>query len=137
MGELKPRMAASMRKIRHVFMHDWNPIGADGLPDDGYDAYVMPVYSLLRQQKGEAALTAYLAKVYNTSEASACQRSNSPSARAGSCRSTLVAMTFTIKHLTNRWSRPRAGVITSFVMTSFPQRAARRALARGSSSPSR
>ena len=45
-------------------MHDWNPIGADGLPDDEYDAYVMPVYSLLRQQKGEAALTEYLAKVY-------------------------------------------------------------------------
>jgi len=64
MGETKPKMAGSIRKIRHVFMHDWNPIGIDGLPEDEYDSYVMPVYSLLRQQKGEAAIAAYLAQVY-------------------------------------------------------------------------
>ena len=65
MGELKPRMADSVRRIRHVFMHDWNPIGVDGLPEDEYDSYVMPLYSLLRQQKGESALTPYLAQVYD------------------------------------------------------------------------
>jgi hypothetical protein len=27
MGELKPKMAASIRKIRDVFMHGWDPIG--------------------------------------------------------------------------------------------------------------
>jgi len=54
MGELKPKMAASIRKIRHVFMHDWDPIGVgamDDWPEDEYDGYVMPMYSLLRQRK--------------------------------------------------------------------------------------
>lgn len=67
MGELKPNMAASIRKIRHVFMHEWDPIGIGEVqhwPEDEYDAYVMPVYSILRQQKGEAVLSAYLAEVY-------------------------------------------------------------------------
>src|SRR2546430_12707124 len=68
MGELKPKMAASIRKIRHVFMQEWDPIGigdVEGWPEDEYDAYVMPVYSILRQQKGEAALRDYLAWVYD------------------------------------------------------------------------
>ena len=68
MGELKPKMAASIRKIRHVFLHEWDPIGVGDLPDwpdDEYDSYVMPMYSLLRQQKGEAAISAYLAQVYD------------------------------------------------------------------------
>jgi hypothetical protein len=65
MGDLKPKMAESIRKIRHTFMHDWNPIGVDDLPEDEYDSYVMPVYSLLRQQRGESALTSYLAQVYD------------------------------------------------------------------------
>ena len=67
MGELKPKMASSIRKIRRVFMHEWDPIGVgamDDWPEDEYDAYVMPMYSLLRQQKGEAAVSAYLAQVY-------------------------------------------------------------------------
>src|SRR5438105_14890385 len=67
MGELKPKMAASIRKIRHVFMHDWDTIGIgamDDWPEDEYDAYVMPMYSLLRQHKGEATVSAYLAEVY-------------------------------------------------------------------------
>jgi hypothetical protein len=67
MGELKPKMAVSVRKIRHVFMHEWDPIGigeVEGWPADEYDAYVMPVYSILCQQRGERALCAYLAKVY-------------------------------------------------------------------------
>lgn len=67
MGELKPNMAASIRKIRHVFMHEWDPIGIGNVkdwPEDEYDAYVLPVYSILRQQKGEAVLSAYLAEVY-------------------------------------------------------------------------
>ena len=60
-------MAGNLRKIRSVFMHDWDPIGVGGLedwPEDEYDAYVMPVYAILRQQKGDAALMAYLAQVY-------------------------------------------------------------------------
>ena|SRR5215469_2496673 len=67
MGERKPKMAASIRKIRHVFMHEWNPIGVGDFPDcpeDEYDSYVMPMYSLLRQQKGASAVSAYLAQVY-------------------------------------------------------------------------
>jgi hypothetical protein len=39
--------------------------------------------------------------------------------------------------LTNRWSRPRAAVLPRFILTSFLQFAARRALARGGSAPSR
>ena len=68
MGELKPSMAESIRRIRRVFMHEWDPIGVSGivdLPDDEYDAYVMPVYSILRQQKGEAALLDYLVQVHH------------------------------------------------------------------------
>jgi hypothetical protein len=59
-------MAASIRQIRPVFMHEWDPIGVgdEESCQDEYDAYVMPVYSILRQDKGRAALTAYLAKVY-------------------------------------------------------------------------
>jgi hypothetical protein len=54
-------MAHSIRQIRSVFMHDWDPIGVgDDVPEDEYDAYVMPVYSLLRQKKGESALLDYL-----------------------------------------------------------------------------
>jgi hypothetical protein len=67
MGELKPKMAASIRKIRHVFMHEWDPIGVGDLPDcpkDEYDSYVMPMYSLLRQRKNASALSSYLAEVY-------------------------------------------------------------------------
>ncbi len=67
MDELKPNMAASIRKIRHVFMHEWDPIGVgemDDWPEDEYDSYVMPMYSLLRQHEGEAAVSAYLAQVY-------------------------------------------------------------------------
>jgi hypothetical protein len=41
------------------------------------------------------------------------------------------------KRLTVRWSRRRAGVITSFLMTSLPSPATTRALARRSSSCSR
>ena len=43
-------MAASIRKIRHVFLHEWDPIGignVEGWPEDEYDSYVMPVYSIL------------------------------------------------------------------------------------------
>jgi hypothetical protein len=67
MGEYKPKMAASIRRIRHVFMHEWDPIGVGSIadwPEDEYDAYVMPVYTILRHQKGEQALSAYLAQVY-------------------------------------------------------------------------
>ena len=67
MGEYKPQMAASLRRIRHIFMHDWDPIGIGSIEDwreNEYDAYVMPVYTILRQQKGERALWEYLAQVY-------------------------------------------------------------------------
>jgi hypothetical protein len=67
MGERKPKMAQSIRKIRYVFMHEWDPIGVGAPPDwpeNEYDSYVMPMYSLLRQQKGAAAVSAYLAQVY-------------------------------------------------------------------------
>ena len=60
-------MAESIRQIRHVFMHEWDPIGIAELPnwpDDEYDSYVMPMYSLLRQDKSASAVSAYLAKVY-------------------------------------------------------------------------
>jgi hypothetical protein len=32
-------------------------------PEDEYDAYVMPMYSLLREQRGETAILDYLEKV--------------------------------------------------------------------------
>jgi hypothetical protein len=68
MGELKPNMAASIRKIRDVFMHSWDPIGIGDDPDwpqDEYDSYVLPVYSILRQRKGEAALLDFLVQVHH------------------------------------------------------------------------
>jgi hypothetical protein len=68
MGELKPKMAASIRKIRDVFMHGWDPIGVGNTsdwPQDEYDSYVLPVYSILRQGKDEAALLNYLVQVHH------------------------------------------------------------------------
>jgi hypothetical protein len=67
MGEYKPKMAANIRRIRHVLMHEWDPIGIGSVadwPEDEYDAYLMPVYSILRHRKGEPALLAYLAQAY-------------------------------------------------------------------------
>jgi len=69
MGELKPKMAASLRKIRDVFIHDWDPLGIGSAPDwpqDEYESYVMPVYTILRTQKGDAALRQYLSHVYQS-----------------------------------------------------------------------
>jgi hypothetical protein len=62
MGELKPRMAASIRRIREIFLKDWDPIGIGDDPDaqDEYDMYIMPSYSILRQRPSEQALVDYL-----------------------------------------------------------------------------
>lgn len=62
MGTPKPHMAASIRKIREIFMHDWDPIGVGklGWPDDEYDSYIMPVYDILRGQRSERAIIDYL-----------------------------------------------------------------------------
>lgn len=62
MGEAKPKMAASVRRIREIFLRDWDPIGIGDDPDaqDEYDMYIMPIYSILRQRPSEQALVDYL-----------------------------------------------------------------------------
>ena len=39
MGELKPNMAASIHKIRDVFVHGWDPIGIGTIADWPQDEY--------------------------------------------------------------------------------------------------
>jgi hypothetical protein len=65
MGILKPKMAASLRTIRDILIRDWDPIGVRELrgAEDEYDAYVMPIYQLLRQSPSEAALTDHLYQI--------------------------------------------------------------------------
>ena len=55
-------MAASIRRIREIFMQDWDPIGIHDMrgAEDEYDSYIMPVYSILREQPSEQALIDYL-----------------------------------------------------------------------------
>jgi hypothetical protein len=62
MGSPKPKMAASIRRIREIFMQAWDPIGIRDMrgAEDEYDAYIMPVYSILREQPSEQALVDYL-----------------------------------------------------------------------------
>jgi len=59
-----------------------NPIGVGDLedwPEDEYNAYVMPVYAILRQQKGEAALMAYLAQHFLSDTPQAQKKGREPS----------------------------------------------------------
>jgi hypothetical protein len=62
MGTSKPHMAASIREIREIFMRDWDPIGVGNMnwTDNEYDAYIMPVYDILRRQRSEQAIVDYL-----------------------------------------------------------------------------
>jgi hypothetical protein len=62
MGTPKPRMAASIRRIREIFMHDWDPIGVGAInwAEDEYDSYIQPVYDILRGQRSENAIVDYL-----------------------------------------------------------------------------
>src|SRR5688572_30589721 len=62
MGAFKPNMAESVRRIRSVLMNDWDPIGVRDIPQaaDEYDAYAMPIYTILRQHRSEDAVLDYL-----------------------------------------------------------------------------
>ena len=55
-----------MRRIRAVFMNDWDPIGVRDIPEctDEYDSYVVPLYSILRQRRSETALLNFLQGAY-------------------------------------------------------------------------
>ena len=55
-----------MRRIRAVFMDEWDPIGVRNIPEcaDEYDSYVMPLYSILRQRKSETAVLDFLQGAY-------------------------------------------------------------------------
>lgn len=62
MGIHKPKMAASIRSIRHVLLHEWDPIGVQDIPEaeDEYDSYVKPIYDILRTERSESRLVEYL-----------------------------------------------------------------------------
>jgi hypothetical protein len=62
MGTSKPKMAASLRAIRIVLLHDWDPIGirGDAGAQDEYDSYSMPLYSFLRKSPSEKAVMDHL-----------------------------------------------------------------------------
>jgi hypothetical protein len=34
-------------RIRHILMHEWDPIGVPGLPVDEYDRYIAKIYLML------------------------------------------------------------------------------------------
>ncbi len=60
-------MAASLRKIRDIFMDDWDPIGVKGAPGavDEYDSYIMPLYSILRTEPSGRDIIRYLRSAEN------------------------------------------------------------------------
>lgn len=66
MGIPKPHMAESILKIRQIYMNDWDPIGVhymEGCSQDEYDAYIYPVYGILRQSRSKEAIIDYLHRI--------------------------------------------------------------------------
>ena len=56
-------MADTILKIRQIYMNDWDPIGVHHMkdwPEDEYDSYIHPVYSILRQSRSRQAIIDYL-----------------------------------------------------------------------------
>lgn len=49
--------------VREVLRTAWNPIGAEGLPDDEYDSYAWQVVRLLREAADETTLAQRLHEV--------------------------------------------------------------------------
>ncbi|WP_338556790.1 hypothetical protein [Erwinia sp. E_sp_B04_7] len=49
-------------QIRAVLLHDWDPIGVKDIAeaDDEYDAYVQPIYEMLRSGKKAEDIYYYL-----------------------------------------------------------------------------
>ena len=48
------------RRIREVLNSEWNPIGAEGLPEGEYDTYVGMVAAMLRDGASDGELFGYL-----------------------------------------------------------------------------
>ncbi|WP_395646514.1 hypothetical protein [Terricaulis sp.] len=49
--------------VREVLRTVWNPVGAEGLPEDEYDDYVWPIVALLRRGADTDALMRHFAEV--------------------------------------------------------------------------
>ena len=49
-------LKAAFLRVRHVLRRDWNPVGAEGLPEDEYNSYVWPIVGLLREGAGGDAI---------------------------------------------------------------------------------
>jgi len=52
--------------VRRVLSEVWNPVGAAGLPEDEYDAYVWPLVRLLREQAADDTILAHLRETERT-----------------------------------------------------------------------
>jgi hypothetical protein len=46
--------------IRHVLIHDWDPIGVGDKSPDEYDDYITPIYWMLMRSRSEDELAEYL-----------------------------------------------------------------------------
>lgn len=46
--------------VREVLRTVWNPVGAEGLPEDEYDSYAWQIVRLLKEGANEIALTRQL-----------------------------------------------------------------------------
>jgi hypothetical protein len=51
------RAAEIQAAIRHILLHEWDPIGIANIgPDDEYDSYIGPVYRILAGSRSEQDL---------------------------------------------------------------------------------
>ncbi len=55
-------MIAKLEAIKHLFLHEWDPIGISDAPEasDEYDAYAMRVFTSLHSGATEDSIAEYL-----------------------------------------------------------------------------
>ena len=63
MDPREKRAREIQESIRHILLHDWDPIGVADEPEaqDEYDSYIGGVYRILTTSRSEEALVQFLA----------------------------------------------------------------------------
>lgn len=55
-------MIAGLEALKHLLLHEWDPIGVRGAPGavDEYDGYAFDIFVMLKSGAGEDEIAAYL-----------------------------------------------------------------------------
>jgi hypothetical protein len=55
-------MIPELEEIKHIFLHEWDPIGVAGIPEavDEYDSYAFQVFTSLHQGATADSIADYL-----------------------------------------------------------------------------